>query len=88
VERNVKTWLRGDGHEYIAEIASKLVEPNEEPLTVEQARFVAPPAPPPNVHQGYNPQLDEPRPETITGYLRLVHPSNFAFNDLTPFFLQ
>jgi hypothetical protein len=87
VEKSVKTWLREDGQKYIKEIASKLVELNEEPLTAEQARFVVPPSPPPNVHPGYNPLLDEPRPDTIAGYLRLVYLSNFAFfNGLTPFF--
>jgi hypothetical protein len=72
VERTVTTWLRGDGQKYITEIASKLVELNEEPLTVEEARYVAPPPPPPNTNPGYNLQLDQPRPDTITGYLRLV----------------
>jgi len=73
VERTVTTWLRGDGQKYITEIASKLVELNEEPLTVEEARYVAPPPPPPNTNPGYNLQLDQPRPDTITGYLSNYH---------------
>lgn len=75
VERRVKTWLREDGQnrDYIAGIASKLVEPNVEPLTVQQARFVKPPAAPPDTNPGYNPQLDEQRPDTMPGYLRNYH---------------
>lgn len=72
MERRVKTWLREEGQIHITDIASKLVKLNAGPLTLEQAHFVAPPAPPPNTNPGYNPQLDEPRPDTMVGYLRFV----------------
>jgi hypothetical protein len=75
----VTTWLRGDGQKYITDIASKLVELNEEPLTVDQARYAAPPPPPPDTNAGYNAQLDQPRPDTMTGYLKSVQLSKFAF---------
>ena len=69
VEDTVRTWLLGDGRNYISDIANKLVELNTAPLTADEATIIVPPSPPPNTNPGYNPQLDEPRPRTVTGYL-------------------
>ncbi|KAF5376140.1 hypothetical protein D9615_007707 [Tricholomella constricta] len=70
VEKTVKEWLRGTGKDYVFNIASNVVELNKEPLSVAAARFVLPPPPPATTNPGYNPQLDERRPETMIAYLK------------------
>jgi hypothetical protein len=71
VETSVKKWLANEGKIYISEVAANLVELNTAPITsTAEARFIEPPKPPPNTNLGYNPQLDERRPETMIDYLK------------------
>ncbi|KAG6856839.1 hypothetical protein H0H87_012897 [Tephrocybe sp. NHM501043] len=70
VEKAVRTWLHGDGKRGVSDITSNLVELKKGAPSVEEARFVVPPSPPPNTNPGYNPRLDERRPETMIDYLR------------------
>lgn len=66
----MKAWLEAEGQKYISDAAAKLVELNTAPISTADAHLVAPPKPPPNTNPGYNPQLDERRPETMIDYLK------------------
>lgn len=72
VENSVKKWLQSDeGKKKVNMIAESLVEPGK--VTVETARLITPPTPPRTTNPGYNPKLDERRPETMIEYLRNYH---------------
>ncbi|KAG6914651.1 hypothetical protein DXG01_016109 [Tephrocybe rancida] len=70
VEKAVRNWLHGDGKKFTSHIASGLVELKIGAPSVDEARFILPPSPPPNTNPGYNPRLDERRPETMIEYLK------------------
>ncbi|KAG5645629.1 hypothetical protein DXG03_005620 [Asterophora parasitica] len=71
VEKTVKRWLRDEGKEYVLKVANSLVELNKKPVSADDARFVLPPRQSPTtVNPGYNPRLDERRPETMMDYLK------------------
>jgi len=70
VEKAVKKWMQDEGKKYIMDIANHLVELNKEPLSVDDAHFILPPSPPSTTNPGYNPRLDERRPETMIEYLK------------------
>ncbi|KAG6837766.1 hypothetical protein H0H93_001693 [Arthromyces matolae] len=70
VDASVNTWLRGEGKKHISDLACSLVELKAGPVSVDEARFIIPPGPPPNTNPGYNSCLDERRPETMIEYLK------------------
>jgi hypothetical protein len=71
VKISVEKWLANEGKTYVSKVAANLVEFNTSAITsTAEARFVEPLKPPPNTNPGYNPQLDERRPETMINYVK------------------
>ncbi|RDB19650.1 Phospholipase A I [Hypsizygus marmoreus] len=74
VESTVRAWLHSEGKASIADIAVGLVDLNTQPIKIDEASLIVPPSPPPDtVNPGYNPQLDERRPDNMMDYLRNYH---------------
>jgi len=74
IEETVTKWLtEPEGKQAVRDIAAKLVDLNTAPLEIAEAPHAAPPAPPPDTNTGYNPLLDEPRPQKMIDYLRDYH---------------
>lgn len=71
VEASVGKWLdRDEGKNFVLNIASKLVEHKQPGIIAEV--HMRPPLPPPDTNTGYNPHLDERRPDTMIEYLKSV----------------
>lgn len=71
IEETVAKWLTElEGKKAVCDIAEKLVDLNTAPLESAEATHAVPPAPPPNTNPGYNPELDEPRPQKMVDYLK------------------
>ncbi|KAF8623783.1 hypothetical protein AX17_007286 [Amanita inopinata Kibby_2008] len=71
IRDGIDRWVKGEGAQFVKDVASKLVDENHNFADKHVASLIKPPTPPSgSVIEGYNPHLDEPRPAKMQDYLR------------------